>query len=53
MQGLEARTVGKYSNAARIYSADPASGAIRFVIGCDGSRADVIAEYRAWIGSLR
>ena len=30
-------------------SADPASGVIRFVIGRDGSRDEVIAKYRAWI----
>ena len=46
---LNARKVGKHSNAARVYIGRPSKWGNPFVIGRDGSRADVIAKYRAWI----
>ena len=46
---LNARKVGKHSNAAGVYIGRPSKWGNPFVIGRDGSRADVIAKYRAWI----
>ena len=46
---LNARKVGKHSNATRVYIGRPRKWGNPFVIGRDGTRADVIAKYRAWI----
>jgi hypothetical protein len=46
---LNARKVGKRSSATRLYIGRPSKWGNPFVIGRDGSRADVIAKYRAWI----
>ena len=49
MQGLERAKVGKRSSATLLYTGRPSKWGNPFVIGRDGSRADVIAKYRAWI----
>ena len=49
MQGLERAKVGKRSSATQLYIGRPSKWGNPFVIGRDGSRADVIAKYRAWI----
>ncbi|MGD9843920.1 MAG: DUF4326 domain-containing protein [Variibacter sp.] len=46
---LNARKVGKQSNAVQVYIGRPSKWGNPFVIGRDGSRAEVIAKYRAWI----
>ena len=46
---LNARKVGKRSSATQLYIGRPSKWGNPFVIGRDGSRADVIAKYRAWI----
>jgi hypothetical protein len=46
---LNARKVGKHSDGLRVYVGRPSKWGNPFVIGRDGSRADVIAKYRAWI----
>lgn len=46
---LNARNVGKRSSATQLYIGRPSKWGNPFVIGRDGSRADVIAKYRAWI----
>lgn len=46
---LNARKVGKRSSAMQVYIGRPSKWGNPFVIGRDGSRADVIAKYRAWI----
>jgi hypothetical protein len=46
---LNARNVGKRSDRSRVYIGRPSKWGNPFVIGRDGSRADVIARYRAWI----
>ena len=46
---LNARKVGKRSDATRTYIGRPSKWGNPFVIGRDGSRAEVIAKYRAWI----
>ena len=46
---LNARKVGKRSSAKQIYIGRPSKWGNPFVIGRDGSRAEVIAKYRAWI----
>ncbi len=46
---LNARQVGKHASATRVYIGRPSKWGNPFVIGCDGSRAEVIAKYRAWI----
>lgn len=44
-----ARQVGKRGSATRIYIGRPSKWGNPFVIGRDGSRAEVVAKYRAWI----
>jgi hypothetical protein len=46
---LNARKVGKRSSATQPYIGRPSKWGNPFVIGRDGSRADVIAKYHAWI----
>lgn len=46
---LNARKVGKRSSATQLYIGRPSKWGNSFVIRRDGSRADVIAKYRAWI----
>lgn len=46
---LNARAVGKRSSATQVYIGRPSKWGNPFVIGRDGSRAEVIAKYRAWI----
>lgn len=46
---LNARKIGKRSNATQVYIGRPSKWGNPFVIGRDGSRAEVIAKYRAWI----
>ncbi len=46
---LNARQVGKHASATRVYIGRPSKWGNPFVIGRDGSRAEVIAMYRAWI----
>jgi hypothetical protein len=46
---LNARSVRKRSITTQVYISRPSKWDTPFVIGCDGSRADVIAKYRAWI----
>lgn len=46
---LNARKVGKHSDGSRVYIGRPSKWGNPFVIGRDGSRADVIAKYRTWI----
>ena len=48
---LNARKVGKRSSATQLYIGRPSKWGNPFVIRRDGSRADVIAKYRAWIGA--
>lgn len=47
---LNARIVGK-APAGRVYIGRPGKWGNPFVIGRDGSRAEVIAKYRAWLAS--
>ena len=49
---LNARKVGKRSDGSRVYIGRPSKWGNPFAIGRDGSRADVIAKYRAWIVAL-
>lgn len=49
MHGLECAGSQQALNAARVYIGRPSKWGNPFVIGCDGSRADVIAKYCAWI----
>jgi len=46
---LNARKVSKRSSATQLYIGRPSKWGNPFVIGRDGSRAEVIAKYRAWI----
>lgn len=46
---LNARQVGKHASATRVNIGRPSKWGNPFVIGRDGSRAEVIAKYRAWI----
>lgn len=46
---LNTRKVGKRSSAKQIYIGRPSKWGNPFVIGRDGSRAEVIAKYGAWI----
>jgi Domain of unknown function (DUF4326) len=46
---LNAHQVGKLTTDTKVYVGRPSKWGNRFVIGRDGSRADVIAKYRAWI----
>ncbi|MBS4001977.1 MAG: DUF4326 domain-containing protein [Afipia sp.] len=46
---LNARRTGRHSTATQVYIGRPSKWGNPFVIGRDGSRADVIAKYRAWI----
>ena len=46
---LNARKVGNRSDGSRVYIGRPSKWGNPFAIGRDGSRADVIAKYRAWI----
>lgn len=48
---LNARIVGKAPAPARVYIGRPGKWGNPFVIGRDGSRAEVIAKYRAWLAS--
>ncbi|RUV41234.1 DUF4326 domain-containing protein [Mesorhizobium sp. M1A.T.Ca.IN.004.03.1.1] len=48
---LNARSVGKAAAPGRVYIGRPSKWGNPFVIGPDGSRAEVIAKYRAWIAS--
>ena len=48
-QVLHARQVGKHASATRVYIGRPSKWGNPFVIGRDGSRAEVVAKYRAWI----
>ncbi len=48
---LNARKVGKRSSATQLFIGRPSKWGNPFAIECDGSRADVIAKYRAWIGA--
>jgi hypothetical protein len=48
---LNAREVGKRSSASRVYIGRPSKWGNPFVIGRDGTRADVIAKYRAWVAA--
>jgi hypothetical protein len=48
-KGLNARKVGKHSSATQVYIGRPSKWGNPFVIGRDGSRAEVIAKYRVWI----
>ncbi len=50
---LNARIVGKAPAPARVYIGRPGKWGNPFVIGRDGSRAEVIAKYRAWLASQR
>lgn len=50
---LNARKVGKHSDGSRLYIGRPSKWGNPFVIGRDGSRADVIAKYRAWVLNQR
>ena len=44
-----AELVGKHASATRVYIGRPSKWGNPFVIGRDGSRAEVVAKYRAWI----
>jgi hypothetical protein len=46
---LNARQVGRQPAANRIYVGRPSKWGNPFVIGRDGTRVQVIAQYRAWI----
>lgn len=46
---LNAGAVGKRTSATQVYIGRPSKWGNPFVIGRDGSRAEVIAKYRAWI----
>nr|WP_089173003.1 DUF4326 domain-containing protein [Bosea sp. AS-1] len=46
---LNARKVGKHSTAGRVYIGRPSKWGNPFVIGRDGTRAEVIAKYRKWV----
>ncbi|MBB6469416.1 hypothetical protein HNQ96_005306 [Aminobacter lissarensis] len=48
---LNARIVGKAPAPGRVYVGRPSKWGNPFVIGRDGSRAEVIAKYRAWLSS--
>lgn len=48
---LNARIVGKAPAPGRVYIGRPGKWGNPFVIGRDGSRAEVIAKYRAWLAS--
>ena len=49
MQGLERAKGRQALSAMQVYIGRPSKWGNPFVIGRDGSRADVIAKYRAWI----
>lgn len=46
---LNACQVGKLTTDTKVYVGRPRRWGNPFVIGRDGSRAEVIAKYRAWI----
>lgn len=46
---LNARQVGEQGSATRVYIGRPSKWGNPFVIRRDGSRAEVIVKYRAWI----
>ncbi|MBY5827411.1 DUF4326 domain-containing protein [Rhizobium leguminosarum] len=46
---LNVRQAGKRSTETQVYIGRPSKWGNPFVIGRDGSRADVIAKYRIWI----
>jgi hypothetical protein len=46
---LNARKVGKQSPVTQVYIGRPCNWGNPFVIGRDGTRADVIAKHRAWV----
>jgi hypothetical protein len=46
---LNARKVGKHSGGSQVYIGRPSKWGNPFVIGRDGTRAEVIAKYRAWV----
>ncbi len=46
---LNARKVGRWSTATQVYIGRPSKWGNPFVIGRDGTRAAVIAKYRAWV----
>ena len=46
---LNARQVGKLTTDTKVYVGRPSKWGNPFVIGRDGSRAEVIAKYRAWV----
>ena len=48
---VNARKVGKRSSATQVYIGRPSKWGIPFVIGRDGTRADVIAKYRASVAT--
>ena len=47
---LNAKQVGKNPTADCVYVGRPSKWGNPFVIGRDGTRDEVIAKYRAWIG---
>lgn len=50
-RALNARIVGKAPVPGRVYIGRPGKWGNPFVIGRDGSRAEVIAKYRTWLAS--
>lgn len=48
---LNVRQAGKLTNAGQVYVGRPTKWGNPFVIGRDGSRAEVIAKYRAWVSA--
>ncbi|UFW92016.1 DUF4326 domain-containing protein (plasmid) [Bradyrhizobium barranii] len=45
---LNARKAGKRTSPTQVYIGRPSKWGNPFVIGRDGTRAEVIAKYRAW-----
>lgn len=48
---LNARDVGKASADGRVYIGRPSKWGNPFIVGRDGSRADVISKYREWVAA--
>ena len=48
---LNFRQAGKLTNAGQVFVGRPTKWGNPFVIGRDGSRAEVIAKYRAWVSA--
>ncbi len=46
---LNARNAGKSSTEAQVYVGRPSKWGNPFVLGRDGSRSEVIAQYRVWV----